>query len=198
MIKNYVRNQTCSLSYTCVLTNFAFDYLHVLLDIRNNNPSIVCKTNWTFLFISKNYSHIIQCIFRAHWLFNHHEDVFVLYLVKLPFAWLSIEIIFFILVCLRWFFRLFSSFFVVFLLIFTWSSWWIDRCFEYLVLRRLLSWFSKFSQLFFHVCFIEIDRNFCISVRNVRIRWIWHNNHDIINIRHLNPSTFYSNLSTLY
>lgn len=175
--------------------DLALDNFHVFLDIRYDYFTIVIITNWSFLFIAHNYTHIVKGTLGTHWFFYHHEDVFVLDLLELPLWWLLFEVVVFVwLSWLRW--RLLSWFFAVFLFLLDWWNWtcWLFRL---LLFRWFFTWFSQLRQFFDHIGFIKINRYFSIPVRNIGIWRARDSNHDIIDIGYLDSSTFGSYLSML-
>ena len=117
-------------------------------------------------------------------------------LAELPLSRFFVDVILF--VGLRWLRRsLFSAFFVIFLVIFAHSLCIVCWSFNWLVFRWLFPWFSKFDELFYHICLIDINWNFGVTVRNIRIWQIRNNYHYIINIRNFDSSAVDSNFCSL-
>ncbi len=182
MTQNDVRHHLSRLSHTLVLLNWRGYHFLILLNVWDNDPSRIFISHRSFLLMSKDDLHVINGLFGIEWSFYEHENVFVIYLFKLPLSWL----VWTNTLLLLWWRDIFATFLHILtcrLLCLSKLNFCIGIC---------LPWLSQLFQLLFEVSFIEIDWNLIIAFFGIDIRSIGDLNFNISHIGHLNSSTFNS------
>lgn len=86
VIEDDIGDQASGLSHSGVLFDLTLDDLHVLLDVRHNNPPVIIVPNWTFFLVPQGYSHVVKGVLRTHRFLHHHEDIFMLDFIQFPFS----------------------------------------------------------------------------------------------------------------
>ncbi len=182
MTQDNVRYHLSWLSHTLVLLNCRCYHFLILLNVWDNDPSWIFISHRSFLLMSKHYFHVINRLGRIEWSFDKHENVFVIYLLQLPFSWLVWTDI--LLLKRR------SNIFAPFLDILTRRLFWLTNL--SFCIGICFSWLSQLFQLLFQISLIQVDRNLIIAFFGIDIRSVGYLNFNISHIGHLNSSTFNS------